>query len=99
MDEPFGPLDAQTRLVMQQELLDLWARKRKTILFVTHDLAEAITLSDQVVVMIDDRARSKASLTFHWRARATSLPFTRVRNSMRSIEESGTPSVTKFAVR
>jgi NitT/TauT family transport system ATP-binding protein len=51
MDEPFGPLDAQTRLVMQQELLDLWARKRKTILFVTHDLAEAITLSDQVVVM------------------------------------------------
>ena len=51
MDEPFGPLDAQTRLVMQQELLDLWARKRKTILFVTHDLAEAITLSDEVVVM------------------------------------------------
>lgn len=51
MDEPFGPLDAQTRLVMQQELLDLWARRRKTILFVTHDLAEAITLSDQVVVM------------------------------------------------
>jgi NitT/TauT family transport system ATP-binding protein len=51
MDEPFGPLDAQTRLVMQQELLDLWVRRRKTILFVTHDLAEAITLSDQVVVM------------------------------------------------
>ena len=51
MDEPFGPLDAQTRLVMQQELLDLWARKRKTILFVTHDLTEAITLSDQVIVM------------------------------------------------
>jgi NitT/TauT family transport system ATP-binding protein len=51
MDEPFGPLDAQTRLVMQQELLDLWARKRKTILFVTHDLIEAITLSDQVIVM------------------------------------------------
>jgi NitT/TauT family transport system ATP-binding protein len=51
MDEPFGPLDAQTRLVMQQELLDLWARKQKTILFVTHDLAEAITLSDRVVVM------------------------------------------------
>jgi NitT/TauT family transport system ATP-binding protein len=51
MDEPFGPLDAQTRLVMQQELLDLWARKRKTILFVTHDLTEAITLSDHVVVM------------------------------------------------
>lgn len=60
MDEPFGPLDAQTRLVMQQELLDLWARKRKTILFVTHDLNEAITLSDQVVVMTRRPGRIKA---------------------------------------
>jgi NitT/TauT family transport system ATP-binding protein len=59
MDEPFGPLDAQTRLVMQQELLDLWARKRKTILFVTHDLTEAITLSDQVVVMTRRPGRIK----------------------------------------
>lgn len=60
MDEPFGPLDAQTRLILQQELLDLWARKRKTILFVTHDLTEAITLSDQVVVMTRRPGRIKA---------------------------------------
>ncbi len=60
MDEPFGPLDAQTRLVMQQELLDLWSRKRKTILFVTHDLTEAIALSDQVAVMTRRPGRIKA---------------------------------------
>jgi NitT/TauT family transport system ATP-binding protein len=59
MDEPFGPLDAQTRLLMQQELLDLWARKQKTIFFVTHDLNEAITLSDQVVVMTRRPGRVK----------------------------------------
>lgn len=51
MDEPFGPLDAQMRVIMQQELLRLWERDRKTVLFVTHDLEEAITLSDRVVVM------------------------------------------------
>jgi NitT/TauT family transport system ATP-binding protein len=51
MDEPFGPLDAQTRLVLQDDLLTLWERARRTIVFVTHDLVEAIALSDKVVVM------------------------------------------------
>jgi len=51
MDEPFGPLDAQTRLLLQDELLRIWDRSRKTILFVTHDLTEAIALSDKVVLM------------------------------------------------
>ena len=50
MDEPFGPLDAQTRLVLQDELLRIWDRNKKTILFVTHDLTEAIALSDKVVL-------------------------------------------------
>lgn len=51
MDEPFGPLDAMTRMKLQQELLDLWEENRKTFIFVTHDLGEAIALSDEVVVM------------------------------------------------
>ena len=51
MDEPFGPLDAQTRIVLQDQLLKLWSASRKTILFITHDLIEAITLADRVVLM------------------------------------------------
>jgi NitT/TauT family transport system ATP-binding protein len=51
MDEPFGALDAMTKVVMQDELLRLWQSQKKTILFVTHDLVEAIALADTVVVM------------------------------------------------
>jgi NitT/TauT family transport system ATP-binding protein len=51
MDEPFGPLDAQTRQIMGNLLLNLWAANRKAVLFVTHDLEEAIALADRVVVM------------------------------------------------
>jgi NitT/TauT family transport system ATP-binding protein len=51
MDEPFGPLDAQTRQIMGNLLLDLWTRDRKAVLFVTHDLEEAIALADRVVIM------------------------------------------------
>jgi NitT/TauT family transport system ATP-binding protein len=51
MDEPFGPLDAQTRALMGDLLLSLWSADRKAVLFVTHDLDEAISLADRVVVM------------------------------------------------
>src|SRR6185437_4410124 len=51
MDAPFGPLDAQTRQIMGNLLLDLWSADRKAVLFVTHDLEEAIALSDRVVIM------------------------------------------------
>jgi NitT/TauT family transport system ATP-binding protein len=51
MDEPFGPLDAQTRQIMGNLLLDLWSADKKAVLFVTHDLEEAIALSDRVVIM------------------------------------------------
>jgi ABC-type nitrate/sulfonate/bicarbonate transport system ATPase subunit len=51
MDEPFGSLDAQSRWEMQEELLRIWSGNRKLILFVTHDLDEAVLLSDRVLVM------------------------------------------------
>src|SRR5262249_35804564 len=50
MDEPFASLDAQTREVMQEELLQIWVKAKKTVLFVTHQIDEAIYLSDRVVV-------------------------------------------------
>jgi len=51
MDEPFGAVDAQTRQLLQEELLELWQRERKTVIFVTHSMDEAVYLSDRVVVM------------------------------------------------
>jgi NitT/TauT family transport system ATP-binding protein len=51
MDEPFSALDVQTRALMENELLNLWSQDRKSVLFVTHDLEEAISLSDRVVVL------------------------------------------------
>jgi len=51
MDEPFSALDIQTRQLMENELLELWSANRKSVLFITHDLEEAIALSDRVVVL------------------------------------------------
>ena len=72
MDEPFGPLDAQTRQIMGNLLLDLWSADRKAVLFVTHDLEEAIALSDRVVIM---SAGPAARIIGEWR-----VPLTRPRD-------------------
>jgi NitT/TauT family transport system ATP-binding protein len=51
MDEPFGALDAQTRNIMQSELLRIWSEEKKTVVFVTHSVDEAIYLADRIVIM------------------------------------------------
>ena len=62
MDEPFGSLDAQTRTVMQELLLALWERHHQTVLFVTHDIEEAVLLADRVCVMTARPGRIKKSI-------------------------------------
>jgi NitT/TauT family transport system ATP-binding protein len=62
MDEPFGALDSQTRVVMQQILTNMWQRMRLSVLFITHDIEEAIFLSDRVYVMTARPGRIKAEI-------------------------------------
>jgi NitT/TauT family transport system ATP-binding protein len=57
MDEPFGAVDAQTKRMLQDKLLDIWSETGKTILFVTHDVEEAVKLADQVIVMASEPGR------------------------------------------
>lgn len=94
MDEPFGALDAQTRAILQDELLRLWDETRATIFFITHDLDEAIYLSDRVAVMTRRPGRLKEVLDvplrrprFEYDARAT-LEFGQLRHhAWESIKE------------
>ena len=67
MDEPFSALDIQTRQLMENEVLALWAAKKKAVLFITHDLDEAIAMSDRVVVLV-----RRAGLAADRRVRSTS---------------------------
>ena len=84
MDEPFGALDAQTRAVLQSELLDLWEDRRTTVLFVTHDIEEALLLSDRVLVM---------GATPNVVTRTVDVPFERPRHG-RELET--TPAFTDY---
>lgn len=71
MDEPFGALDAQTRELMQDELLRIWLANRKTVIFVTHSIDEAIVLSDRVIIMQTNPGRIVKDIR---------IPFERPRN-------------------
>lgn len=62
MDEPFGAIDAQTRELMQEELLKLWSETRKSVMFITHDLDEAVALADRVVVLTGQPGTVQASI-------------------------------------
>jgi len=62
MDEPFASLDAQTREIMQEELLNIWRQARKTVLFITHQINEAVYLSDRVIVFTARPGRVKQSV-------------------------------------
>jgi NitT/TauT family transport system ATP-binding protein len=62
MDEPFGALDAHTKLVLEQRLIELWEKDKRTVLFITHDLAEAIALADRVLVCSTRPGRIKSEI-------------------------------------
>jgi NitT/TauT family transport system ATP-binding protein len=59
MDEPFGALDALTRVQLQDQLLDTWSRERRTVMFITHDVDEAVYLANRVIVMAARPGRLK----------------------------------------
>lgn len=88
MDEPFGALDAQTRELMQDQLLDIWRETGKTVLLVTHDVSEAVFLSQRVVVMTSRPGRKKAEFPITIGSRRSreetmvSDEFNRVRNQI-----------------
>ena len=75
MDEPFGALDAQTRVMMQENLLQIWSEFRITVMFITHDIDEAIFLADRVLVMSASPGRIIADIDIEL-ARPRSLEMT-----------------------
>lgn len=86
MDEPFGALDAQTRGSVQREFLDMWEEKQQTVVFVTHDLTEAIIMADRILVM-GSRGNIRDEVT---------VPFSRPRNL---VEMSGLPEYQQLLRR
>jgi len=89
MDEPFGALDEKTRQKLQNVLLDLWREKRKTILFVTHNIDEAIFLADRIIVMATDpgRVRNDVPVTLTRPRNRLSEEFTELHIKIRNLLE------------
>ncbi len=94
MDEPFASLDAQTRNSMQRELLKIWSRERKTVVFVTHSIDEAVFLSDRVIVFTASPGTVKeiVAIEIGRQRKRTSEDFNRCRERILAlIENSGSP--------
>jgi NitT/TauT family transport system ATP-binding protein len=90
MDEPFGALDSQTRVVMQQILTNMWQQFRLSVLFITHDIEEAIFLSDRIYVMTARPGRIKAEIAVplprpRTAEMAVSAPFLELRSKLHAL--------------
>jgi NitT/TauT family transport system ATP-binding protein len=87
MDEPFASLDAQTRRLMQNELVRVWQQARKTVLFVTHSIEEALLLSDRIVVMTARPGTIRDIIPVEWRRPRddTSAEFAAARRQIRAM--------------
>lgn len=102
MDEPFAALDAQTRLVLERDFLNQWYDRKSTVVFVTHDLTEAIALADRIIVLADGQITLNETMPFGWPRDPESVIvdrrfgdiFTRVRNAL-SIETASSSVDTK----
>ena len=99
LDEPFGALDSITRLVMRGELLRIWEAERKTIIFVTHDIDEAVQLADRVVVMSARPATIQQIVPSIYRTHGTSARRVTWNCATAFSNRSGWPTEYEFARR
>ena len=99
MDEPFGALDAQNRELLQEELQQIWDTSRKTVLFVTHDIDEAIYLADRVIVFTARPGRIKADIRDRSAAPARHRNQEDARNTPNTATTSGTCCAKRCCVR
>jgi ABC-type nitrate/sulfonate/bicarbonate transport system ATPase subunit len=100
MDEPFGALDSFTRMAMQAELINLWQHQPSTVLFVTHDIEEAVYLADRIVVMTrrPGQVKTIAAVPLGRPRRRTDRDFTEIRNYVLEQYERSSPAVVGHAV-
>jgi NitT/TauT family transport system ATP-binding protein len=100
MDEPFGALDALTRLNMQDEISSIWEEQKKTIIFVTHDIEESVFLADRVVIMTPNPGKIKSIIDVPLARKRdrTSLDFLKIRDKIFSEFELKKPDRTEYYI-
>ncbi len=100
MDEPFGALDALTRLKMQDEISNIWEKQKKTIIFVTHDIEEAVFLADRIVIMTPNPGKIKSiiSVPLARKRDRTSHDFLKIRDRVFSEFNMKSPDKTEYYI-